>query len=206
MSIVSPIPIRVKVSKMSGKLGKVPAINSNTLTNPFCQAMQKCQGCVCAHCYSQSMLKGYRRNCAPAFEHNSKLLSQSTLEPKQLPRIRRNDIARFHAHGELLGLRHMVNLVNIARKNPGVVFGFWTKRKDIVGRYFRSGRTLPDNIVLIYSNPKLDKPCAVPKYFHKAFSVVTRDTGNVNCGARNCDTCRRCYSKNTETQIIELIK
>ena len=85
MSSLPPVPVRVKVSEMSGKLAGVPAINSNTLTNPFCQAMQKCEGCVCAHCYSQSMLEGYRRNCAPAFEHNSKLLSENDLEPKQLP-------------------------------------------------------------------------------------------------------------------------
>ena len=197
---------RVKVSTMSGKLAGVAAINTNTKSNCFCQRMQKCKKNVCFFCYSQAMLDGYRKNCEPAFEHNSKLLSETDLEPKQLPRIKRNDIARFHAHGELLNLRHMVNLVAVATKNPDVTFGFWTKRKDIVGRYFRSGRTLPDNVIMIYSNPRLDKPCAVPKYFDKVFSVVTSDNGQINCGSRNCNTCRRCYSKDTESQIVELIK
>ena len=208
MATVSPVPtsVKVKVSTMSGKLGRVPAINTNTLTNPFCQRMQRCPGSICAQCYSQSMLSGYRRNCAPAFERNSNRLSESDLSESQLPRIRRNDIARFHAHGELINLRHMVNLLRIARKNPRVTFGFWTKRRDIVGRFFRSGRTLPANVVLIYSNPRVDQPCALPQHFHKVLSVVTRDTGNVNCGARRCDTCRRCYRRDGETQVVELIK
>lgn len=29
---------------------------------------------------------------------------------------------------------------------------------------------------------------------------------NINCGARDCNACRRCYSKNTDIYIKEIVK
>ena len=46
------------VSKMSGKLAGIPAINTNTATNAYCVKQYKSGGAdnICTMCYSQRML------------------------------------------------------------------------------------------------------------------------------------------------------
>jgi len=49
----------IKVSVMTGKLVEIPAINTNTLTNEFCQEMHTSSPkCICWDCYSYAMLEG----------------------------------------------------------------------------------------------------------------------------------------------------
>ena len=64
----------IKISKMSGKLAGLLAINTNTVTNPFCMSMAKTDT-VCGKCYSHKMLSSYRKGCQKAFQHNSDALS-----------------------------------------------------------------------------------------------------------------------------------
>ena len=45
---------------VKNKLDSINSINTNTLTNEFCMAMNKAdKGNICEVCYSVSMLKGY---------------------------------------------------------------------------------------------------------------------------------------------------
>ena len=72
---VKKLSLAVKISVMTGKLVEIPAINTNTLTNEFCQKMRTSSPkCICWYCYSYDMLEGSRKNCQPAWEHNSLLL------------------------------------------------------------------------------------------------------------------------------------
>lgn len=63
----------------------------------------------------------------------------------------------------------------------------------------------PSNVILIYSNPKVDKVIkTVPKGFHKVFNVVSsEEVAEINCGARKCLECQRCYSFDTTSVIVE---
>ena len=49
-------------------------------------------------------------------------------------------IARFHSHGELINETHLINLVNIALHNPHCNFALWTKRFDIISKYFKKNK------------------------------------------------------------------
>ena len=64
-----------KWSKMSGKLEGIPALNTDTTSNKFCQAMSKRKDTICSVCYSWSMLKTFRKNAVPRFKSNSDYLS-----------------------------------------------------------------------------------------------------------------------------------
>jgi hypothetical protein len=194
----------IKISEMTGKLAGLQAVNSNPLTNPFCQTMAKVKGSICSHCYSCSMLNGYRRNCIPAFEHNGKLLSAGLIPENQHP-VFKTDLVRFHAHGELINLDHLLNLWNIAISNPTKTFGFWTKRKDLLKQAYDLGAICPPNVIMIYSNPAIDKPIKPPRYFNKSFNVVS-DNNGVNCGAASCNTCRKCYQLSGPSVIVEQLK
>jgi len=198
--------------KMTGKMKGFKSINSNPITNQFCMAMSTCKIAVCHKCYSTKMLTTvYKKLAQPAFERNNKILSESVLPLSDLPIIKEKYF-RFHAHGELINLNHITNFMNIAIKNKDTTFGFWTKRIDLVYEYINSVNKVPNNVVMIYSKPLIDQNITIaPKHFDKVFSVYTKEyveknKVKINCGARNCLECLRCYKKTTGISVREVLK
>ena len=206
------MPSPIHISTLTGKLENFHAISVNTITNEFCNKMHKAKkkDSICTYCYSWALLQGYRKNVATALERNSRLLSSRLLSiDDELPFI--NDAYfRFDAHGELINHIHLLNYINIARKNHGCNFALWTKRKDLINRYFKLGLTKPDNLILIYSNPRvssiMSKP---PKYFDRTFNNVLEheEMERQNCTGQQCKDCLLCYTPNNGvTTIVEKVK
>ena len=109
----------IHISKMTGKLDGFKAISSNTITNPYCikQNASADVSNICTKCYSHTMLKSYRKNMQPSLERNSQALANNIIPNNDLPIIL-DAFFRFNAHGELINEIHLINLVNIAIKNP----------------------------------------------------------------------------------------
>lgn len=187
------------ISKMSGKLEGFYAINTNTKTNPFCKSMQKGNG-VCRWCYAEDYLNTFRASCEPAYERNSRYLSLALIPEEHIPFL---NIAyvRFNAYGELINKTHFLNLCAIARRNPGTMFSLWTKRKVLVQQNISH---VPENMLLIYSSPKMDREENLPKHFHKVFTVFSEDAGNINC-TKHCASCMKCYTMGGDTFIREIM-
>ncbi len=197
----------IKISTLTGKLKGFQAINTNTLSNSFCSKMSQTDA-ICKDCYSRSMLQGIRKNCVKPWENNSVLLSSSILDTADLPIINAHSF-RFHAHGELINDRHLVNLFNIAKHNPFTTFALWTKRKDLVNTLLLT-QTKPDNLILIFSNASTKRLLnKVPVNFDKVFNASK--TGNVSdsqtkCTGKSCIDCMACYRINDHKIIVEKIK
>ena len=202
MLIATERAASVHISTMTGKLAGIFAVNTNTLTNTFCSRMRGTTA-ICSVCYSAAMLQGSRKNCAPAFERNSVLLSAALIPAERLPVINAA-IFRFHGHGELINPTHLENFYRIAEKNPATTFSLWTKRRDLI----RSGRAAPANFILIYSNPSLSKLMTKPPArFDKVFNNVKVDyAGPANCTGQRCIDCRICYTQGGENVVIEHVK
>ena len=195
----------IHISKMTGKLQDFFAINTNTVTNEYCIKMNKSDA-ICKSCYSMNMLKGSRKNCQPAFERNSKVFV-NLIPMEDLPVINAA-FFRFHGHGELINFNHMINFHNIAEKNKHCTFSLWTKRKDIIKEY-RSIYIKPNNLILIYSNPIVNKPMEMPPLaFNKVFNVVEKDhyESIQNCTGQKCIDCLKCYRIVGPDVITEAIK
>jgi len=142
-------------------------------------------------------------------ERNSQALSKEILSNNDLPLIM-DLYFRFNAHGELINDIHLINLVNIAIKNPKVNFALWTKRNDIISKYFGANPlNKPSNLILIYSNSKIskvmDKP---PIYFDKTFNNVLESEyiELQNCTGQQCKNCLLCYTHNEVNTIVEKVK
>lgn len=196
------------ISDMTGKLKGIRALNCDTTRNKFCQAMQRTNG-VCKECYSQRLLTSYRVNCLVAYSHNSKILAEGVLGEEQIPEISR-PIFRFNAHGELENETHAKNYHNIAKKNSNTIFGWWTKRPELL-----RGLEKLNNVNYIYSTREINSENPrVPEGFDKVFSVYTKEYAkenniNVNCKgsvAGGCKACMLCYTKNDVKYINEIIK
>jgi len=191
---------QIKISKMSGKLQGIGAINTDTTTNDFC-IRQKSTDTICGKCYSHKMLTTFRKSCVPAFQHNSELM-KDLIEWDLLPIINQAYF-RFNGHGELINLNHYKNIINIAKKNPHCTFTLWTKRASIV----RQISDVPSNLILIFSNPRIDKVIGVPRGFDKVFNNVNKDSGiKQNCTGRKCIDCLMCYKHDKLNVIIEAVK
>jgi len=153
------------------------------------------------------MLKSYRKNMQASLERNSQALSNTILSIDELPLIM-DAFFRFNAHGELINNIHLINLVNTAIKNPHCNFALWTKRNDIIQKYFNDN-VKPSNLILIYSNSKISKVMEnPPKYFDKTFNNVLENeyTELQNCTGQQCKNCLLCYKHNNITTIVEKVK
>ena len=160
------------ISKGAFKLENINSISTNTLTNEYCIKQKDNKDIICGVCYSWKGLN-FRKSMINVLEKNSNLLSNSIIEWDNLPRI--FDLYfRFSSHGELINEIHLENLNNICLKNPKTNFTLWSKRFDIVKKFYDNNNK-PSNLILIYSNPKFDKPLnKLPKYFDKTFNNVIK--------------------------------
>lgn len=190
----------------SGKMSHMVSVNTSTKGNTFCEKMAKNPNSICSKCYA-TRYENLRPNLKQAFDKNLILLDKD-YEPEFL----NHRIVRLHSFGELHNKTHFMNFIKLARFNVGTTFALWTKRKEIVQRYLNEGGTIPSNLVLIYSNPKVDKGIKkAPKGFDKVFNVHSKagaiKSGTaINCGAKDCFGCQLCYSKNTTDVINEKLK
>jgi len=194
----------LKISTMTGKLKGIPAINTNTLTNEFCQKMHSSSSqCICTDCYSFAMLQGSRKNCQPAWQLNSDILS-SDLLGYPLPQF--NSLyVRFDGHGELINETHFINYLLITEHNPKTTFTLFTKRHKLVKKVLET-RKKPQNLILVYSNPIVDRITdKKPQYFSKVFNTTTEKSTRDNCTGRKCIECLACYTHGTDT-LVEMKK
>jgi hypothetical protein len=194
----------VSISKMTGKLDGIQAINTNTATNAFCikESSKPDADKICGKCYSMSMLSSYRKNCQPAFQRNSDVLASDA--EFILPRTS-GAFVRFHGHGELINEQHFRNLCAIASDNKHSTFALWTKRVGIVRKNLHH---VPDNMILVYSNPKIDNVMSSPpRGFDRVFNNVSESyDGEANCTGQKCMDCLLCYKHDTTQVIVEHVK
>lgn len=200
----------IHISKMTGKLDGFKAISTNTLTNPYCVKQNAEGGAdnICTKCYSHNMLKTYRKNMTNALERNSVALAKHVIHPDGLPTVL-DAYFRFNAHGELINMTHLENLNRIAIKNPHCNFALWTKRNDLIARYYKDNPK-PANMILIYSNSKISHIMRkLPKHFDRTFNNVLEHeyVDEQNCTGQKCKDCLLCYTVgNGVDTIVEKVK
>ncbi|MFA5696398.1 MAG: hypothetical protein WC917_03030 [Bacilli bacterium] len=209
---------RLNYSTMGGKLKGFAGVNTSSLDNPFCTHMTKNPKSVCAKCYSIRMLESYRANCRPAFQKNAEILANDLLYEEEIKPCKKEKIAlRFSAHGELYNLCHLYNCFQIAKVNSDKICTLFTKRIDLLKQTNKS--EIPDNMIIVYSNPLIDNPlsedyikeleliCHINKVFNVFTKKYSMDKGiSINCSGKKCKDCMVCYSQNNINVINELVK
>jgi hypothetical protein len=206
--------LHITQASKTGKLESINSINTSVLNNQFCDKMRKGNdvlkrtelSIVCEACYAATLEKQYT-NLHKAITRNDSLLSDAPLEKRQLPVIM-DRVLRFHSLGELINIQHLENFCTIANYNPETFFTLWTKRTDLINKYF-SENDKPLNLSLIYSSPRVGKIESLPLHFDKVFTVHAKKPSNenidINCHSK-CKDCMLCYKKNDVIYINEIIK
>lgn len=204
---------------MSGKMEGIPSISTSCLVNPICIKRMQDGESVCYHCFAAATLERYTAAGSHA-ENNFHLLNSEVLPLEMLPRFKNVAIVRIESFGDVASVTQAINYLNICRVNPFITFAAWTKNAAIWNAAIsKVGK--PENLSLVYSSFKLNTPAAAREYFtgsgennfDHVFTVYDKATcefygdGFVNCGARDCSTCRRCYRKESaEFNVREMLK
>lgn len=201
---------KIHISVMTGKLDGLRSISTNTVSNPFCQKMYHSgkEDNICTKCYSNKMLRTYRKSMEPALQRNSDLLSKHVSDSILKATRIMEAFIRVNAHGELINEHHLANIVRLAELKQHCNVTLWTKRADIVRKFFNV-HDKPDNLILIFSNSLIGnimkKP---PKYFDKTFNNVPESMyqDKQNCTGQKCADCLLCYQHNGVDTIVEKVK
>jgi hypothetical protein len=173
-----------------------------------CEVRSKDPESPCHGCYSQRAMARYP-SAHQRFEKNTEALSKVLLPLAALPRVNAS-VIRFNAHGELKNALMAINYFRIAKHNPRTQFSLWTHDPKYVQEAIKK-EGKPENLILIYSSQKYNKPDRLPRNFDKVFTVYTKDFVkqndiNINCGAKKCWDCFKCYDPNDTTKHIKELK
>ena len=208
---VSPIHVS---DYMSGKMEGIPSISTSCLVNPICIKRMQDGESVCAHCFAAATMQRYS-SAGQHAENNFYLLNAGIIPADLLPRFKNVAIVRIESFGDVASVTQAVNYINIAKVNPFITFAAWTKNASIWNAAIEQAGK-PENLSLVYSSFKLNVPAAASEYFTKdgenhfdhVFTVYDGATCDfygpafVNCGARDCSTCRRCYRKDAADFMV----
>ena len=205
----APSPVAVS-DYMSGKMTNIPSISTSCVVNPICQARMKDPTSICAECFANGVVKRYSE-LGKNLESNYYLLTTSVLPESELPRFKESvQVVRIESFGDVANVTQAINYINICKANPHVVFAWWSKNTKIINAAFDLvGK--PRNVIMVESSEKLNVQKELSANFDKVFTVydeahIVGQNIDINCGARSCDTCRRCYSHDTAVVVKERLK
>lgn len=201
----------IKLNKyMTGKMDGIRCLSTSCLCNPFCEARRNNPDMVCAHCFAAGTVGRYS-SLNQNMMRNTEILTSTLFAINDFP-IMNDSIFRLESFGDLVNATQARNYIRFAKRNPFTRFALWTKNPGILAQAIAiEGK--PDNLICILSSAYLDKACDASRwsFIDKTFTVYRKETIaaqgiEINCGARCCLTCQRCYRKDTESVIREELK
>ena len=185
---------------MDGKMEGFPSISTACDINPFCLARMKNGIGICKHCFAMASMGLYKKlqeNC----RHNFEVLTKEILPLELLPKFCEDVVQiRGESFGDVYNKTQAINYINIAKVNPRIRFTIWSKNPNIWIQAFNEvGK--PENMTFVLSSQELNAPAKVkPEWWFVdiVFTVydpqyVAANNITINCGARHCLTCRKCY-------------
>lgn len=169
--------------------------------------------CICGFCFSDSQQDTFP-NMTGKLEKNFQILNNGIIHDDWIP-ILNNLYFRGESFGDFNSVNSVVNFYKLAAKNPMVNVTAWTKNLIWFYKAKKAGYKKPSNFKLIYSSSFINNPAPIPEnckdIVDKRFTVYTKEYSElynikINCGARACLACLKCYTENNIFDICELLK
>ena len=179
-----------KPSKMPGYAYGIPA--------KYCKVgakLHKVPDSVCSDCYA---LKG--RYAFANVQQAQERRFQSLTHPQWVSAIswtinkRKCDYFRWHDSGDVQGMWHLINLVEVANLCPNTSFWLPTRENALISQYLSTMGAFPKNFVVRMSGAMIDGYAPI-KFFNTS-TVVTKSS-DATCPAYQqggkCGPCRACW-------------
>ena len=204
-----------------GKMTGVVSLSTSPF-NPICDRRAANVNSICHYCFSRRMMRVYK-SLAAKLARNRDFLGSYEIQPADVYHVKpKSNYFRFEAFGDLFSPLQVKNYFTIAAElnKDGVKCALWTKNPQIIKAAIETYDLVkPENLNIIYSVAGLNSNAAAAIYaafqdcgyafIDKVFTVFDAehaDGVHINCGARDCAGCGRCYEKNHETFINEKLK
>jgi len=168
--------------------------------------MRNIIGSICSMCYA---LKGRYvfKNVMEAMEKRYQSLNSPDWVKAMVALISKKEKSgyfRFHDSGDLQSVKHLAQIVTIARFLPDIKFWLPTREYNIVKEFLRTGYSFPDNLTVRLSALMFDGEVTPSQ---NPFNLPTSEAGKegFSCPSskqgNKCLTCRACWDK-----LIPVIK
>lgn len=199
-------------TKHSGKMSGMISISTSCLCNEHCVNRSQVKGSICEKCFSFSMHNMYGKCFCDCFAKNTEVLTSVIIPKKDMPIINAAFI-RIEAFGDIGNETQVINYFTLASANKHAIFAMWTKNPIYIAMAIAHGYKKPKNMIIIYSSPMInsiintEKLLKVYPFIDKVFTVydkkfIKENDIKVNCGARSCLKCRRCYTRKKGVEEI----
>lgn len=204
-------------TKHTGKMAGVVSVSTDINSNKFCQARRNIKGSICEHCFAAAMVddkNGRYRSVNKCFKINTEILTSRVLAADEIPVIdpRYFPLVRLESIADLQNVIQFLNYAKMAEMNPGCLFALYTKNRGIVAKGLKLVNK-PANMQIVFSSLFMNKESDAAGYdfIDKVFTVYDENTIKnqgieINCGARSCFKCRRCYMPNPDGVKIQQIR
>lgn len=208
-------PSVIWVTHLTGKLELIPGITTHCGLNRYCVERMKRGNLICKACFAKKTLERYDG----ADEHaaiNTLLLAFHRVPAELTPLFLNSIKARLEPFGDLQNPMQSENYFTIIDENPQTQFGWWTKNPGFIKTVLDT-RQRPENVSFILSEifmdggqqqPTIEMIKAVFPFIDHRFTVYEPATIKargvvINCGARCCSRCGRCYNPGDVFEIRE---
>jgi hypothetical protein len=188
----------VKITGSMTRTSKMPGL-SYSLPAWECQVgakLRAVKGSVCSGCYA---LKGnYTRY--PAIKAAQYYRLQSLRDPQWIPamvaQIKRQKFFRWHDAGDLQGVWHLKNIMEVCKLTPSVKH--WLPTREVKYTSLMDPAIVPTNLKIIISDHMIDQERGVLSW---PFTSGVSTNGAATCPAPSqggkCGSCRACWDRNT---------
>lgn len=216
-------PLTVKQAEaVAGSLGKTSKMpgRSYGISAQRCQTggkLREVRGSVCSGCYAMTdwyltwrpLLEGHRRRWQGI--HHPRWVDAMVVLISSRCRAPDNWF-RFHDSGDIQGVWHLQNIVQVCVGTPDVHHWLPTREYGLVAEFLESGGVIPPNLVVRLSAHMIDSEPVVPTALaHLPTSTVSsvsmyasgvkivEGKGSIECRAvesrgNKCGDCRACWS------------
>lgn len=206
-------------TSMSGKMEGIEALSTSCLCNHLCMARKNLKGSICESCFACATVSRYKA-LGKCLESNYRVLTSRLLSESEAACVRFNStLGRIEAFGDVANAVHPRNYLRIIKSNPQTNFGVWSKNPGYWDEAIQA-EGKPSNVTMVLSSLFKNMPCKDYKAYSwvdYVFTVYTpdwlesngKDEDFINCGARDCTTCQRCYKHHDGSEPImvnELLK
>ena len=210
--IVKKMFTRNHRGKMAGKW----SLSTSPLMNTRCMERHLNHIGICAECFSQKQLKIQKNSTGIKLARNTMLLTAILFKSEWVKNIIPLKDFRIESFADLNNTIQCINYLTLINGNINTVFGWWSKNFDILEKVMDCK---PNNCNFIYSALKINEsftsqttPFKRYWFIDKVFTVWKNEKiayahgKNINCGAKDCNKCNICYTKNNIKWVNELLK
>tara|TARA_R100000808_G_scaffold23037_1_gene50626 strand:- start:282 stop:890 length:609 start_codon:yes stop_codon:yes gene_type:complete len=186
----------VKITGSMTRTKKMPGL-SYSLPAWECQVGSKLRtvkGSVCSGCYA---LKGnYTRY--PAIKAAQYYRLQSLRDPQWIPamvaQIKRQKFFRWHDAGDLQGVWHLKNIMEVCTLTPSVKH--WLPTREVKYTSLMDPDIIPSNLKIIISDHMIDQATPVKSWPYTS-GVTTKQDATCPAPSQGgkCGDCRACWDR-----------